>query len=79
MEKYCRAGQATDYSIIWRMRFACWVTKATDTHPEYLILIAFRQQQRLRERTSVSRYNTLPVVLADTSCLLSQPSTFPEP
>ena len=79
MEKYCRAGQATDYSIIWRMRFACWVTKATDTHPEYLILIAFRQQQRLRERTSVSRYNTLPVVLAVTSCLLSQPSTFPEP
>jgi len=25
---------------IWRMRFACWVTKATDKHPEYVILIA---------------------------------------
>ena len=26
---------------IWRMRTACWITKATDTHSEYLILIAF--------------------------------------
>jgi hypothetical protein len=25
---------------IRRMRFACWVTKATDKHPEYVILIA---------------------------------------
>jgi len=25
---------------IWRMRFACWVTKATDKHPEYVIRIA---------------------------------------
>ena len=23
------------------MRFACWITKATNTHPEYLIIIAF--------------------------------------
>jgi len=22
------------------MRFACWITKATDTHPELVILIA---------------------------------------
>jgi hypothetical protein len=26
---------------IWRMRFACWITKATNTHSEYVILIAF--------------------------------------
>ena len=26
------AGQATDNKIIGRMRFACWITKATDTH-----------------------------------------------
>ena len=26
---------------IWRMRFAYWVTKATNTHSEYVILIAF--------------------------------------
>ena len=38
---------------IRRMRFACWVTKATDTHSEYIILIAFPLQQWLRERASI--------------------------
>ena len=31
VEKCCRTGQATDDNIIRRMRFACWITKATDT------------------------------------------------
>jgi hypothetical protein len=31
MEKYGTARQATDDNIIRRMRFACWITKATDT------------------------------------------------
>jgi hypothetical protein len=35
---------------IWRMRIACWIPKATDTHSEYVILIALPQQQWLRER-----------------------------
>jgi len=26
---------------IWRMRIACWITKATNTRSEYVILIAF--------------------------------------
>jgi len=26
---------------IRRMHFACWITKATNTHSEYVILIAF--------------------------------------
>jgi hypothetical protein len=25
----------------WRLRFACWMTKAINTHLEYVILIAF--------------------------------------
>jgi len=25
----------------WRMCIACWITKATNTHSEYVILIAF--------------------------------------
>jgi hypothetical protein len=25
---------------VWRMRYACWITKATDTHSEYVMLIA---------------------------------------
>jgi hypothetical protein len=52
VEKYGRAGQATDDNIIWRMRFACWITKATDTHSERVILTDFPRQQRLRERAS---------------------------
>jgi hypothetical protein len=35
------------------MIFACWISKATDTHSEYVIFIAFPQQQWLRERVSV--------------------------
>jgi hypothetical protein len=27
--------------IIWHMRIACWIPKATKTHSEYVILIAF--------------------------------------
>jgi hypothetical protein len=44
-EKYGRARQAKDDNILLRMRFACWIIKATDTHSEYVILIAFPQQK----------------------------------
>jgi len=39
VEEHCRAGQATDDNIIWRMRVACWIRKATNTHSEYVILL----------------------------------------
>jgi len=35
-----RAGQVTGDNIIRSMRFACWITKSTDVHSEYVILIA---------------------------------------
>jgi hypothetical protein len=41
MEKYGTAGHATDDNTIRRMRFACWITKATDTDSEYEIVLAF--------------------------------------
>ena len=41
---------------IWRMRIACWIPKATNTHSEFVILIAFPLQQRFKERASMSRY-----------------------
>jgi len=44
VEKYCTAGEATDDLKIERMRFARWVIKATDTHPEFVTLIAFPRQ-----------------------------------
>jgi len=50
MEKYGMARQATDDNIIWRNQTASWITKATNTHSEYVILIAFPLQQWLRER-----------------------------
>jgi hypothetical protein len=56
--KYGRARQVTDDNIVWRMRIACWITKATDTHAlsEFVILIAFPRQQWLRERALLSRW-----------------------
>jgi hypothetical protein len=54
-KKYGRARQVTDDNIIRRMRFACRITKATDTHSEYVIFIAFTRQQWLRERASMLR------------------------
>ena len=39
---------------IWRI--ACWIPKATDTHSDYVILIAFPLQQWLHERALILRY-----------------------
>ena len=38
------------------MRFARWISKATNAHSEYVTLIAFSLQQWLRERASILRY-----------------------
>jgi hypothetical protein len=56
VEKYCRAGQSTDDNIIRRMRFAFWITEATDMHSECVMPIAFPLQQWLHERASMLRY-----------------------
>ena len=40
-KKYGRAGQATDGNIIRRMGFASWITKAADTHSEYVKRLLF--------------------------------------
>jgi hypothetical protein len=55
VEKYSTARQATDDNITRRMRFACWITKVTDIHSKYVILIAFPRQQWLRERALMLR------------------------
>ena len=44
-------------TTIRRMRFACWIPKATNTHSEYVILIAFPLQQWLHEHASMLRYS----------------------
>jgi hypothetical protein len=44
--------QVADNEIL-RMFFACWITKAIDTHSEYVILIACLLQKWLSECTSI--------------------------
>ena len=44
------------YMTIWRMRVACRIPKATNTHSEYVILNAFPLQQWLPERASMLRF-----------------------
>jgi len=53
VEKYSGNGQGTDENIIRRMRIASWITKASNTHLEYVMLIAFPRQQWLPELASV--------------------------
>ena len=64
MEKYGTASQATDANIIWRMHFVRCTTKATYTHSEYVILIAFPLQQWLRERSLELRYTYIASLVA---------------
>jgi hypothetical protein len=63
VEKYGTARQATDDNIIRRMRFACWVTKATDTHSEYVILIAFHRNSSYARAPGCYIIRILPVLL----------------
>ena len=55
VEKYRRAWRATGDTITGRMRFAYWITKAKDTHWEYVIYLANPRQQWLHERASMLR------------------------
>ena len=41
---------------MWRMRISYWITKATDTHSEYVILLAFPLLFWLQERASMLRH-----------------------
>jgi hypothetical protein len=48
------------------MRIASWISEATNTHSEYVIIIAFLQQQLLHERASILRYTYIAcIVLCD--------------
>jgi hypothetical protein len=44
------------------MRYAYWITEATDVHSDYVILIDFPHQQWLRERASVIPYTYIAFV-----------------
>jgi hypothetical protein len=42
-------------TTIWRLRFAYWLLKATNTHSEYVIHISFQGQKWLCQRASILR------------------------
>ena len=48
---------------ILRMRIVCWIPKATNTHSECIIIIAFLLQQWLHERALTSRYTYIVLLL----------------
>jgi len=61
------AERCQPQTTIWRMRIACWITKATHTHLQYVMLIAFPLQQWSQERASTLRYTYCLVLSTLTS------------
>jgi hypothetical protein len=43
---------------IWRMRIACWIPKATNSHSEYVTIFAFPLQHLLHARASLLRHTS---------------------
>jgi hypothetical protein len=60
---YVGAIQATDANMIRRMCFVCWIPKATDTHSECAIPIAFRGKNGYANVSQCCVVLTMPVLL----------------
>jgi hypothetical protein len=71
VEKRGGAREATDDNIILRMRFACWITKATHTHSTCGILFAFPRQQWLHSASQCYVIRALPVFCVLCWCCLA--------
>ena len=63
MEKYGKNRQATDGNITWRMRIAGWITKATNTHSEYVNIMAFPRGIWLCQRALLLRQTYISLLL----------------
>jgi hypothetical protein len=64
VEKCCKSGQTTDDNTTRRMRFASPITKATDTHSEYVILTAFPHDKNGYANAPQCKYTrTFPLML----------------
>jgi len=57
VKKFGRDRKATDDNITRRILFACWITKATNTHSEYERDIVFARQKYSCERASMLYLN----------------------
>jgi hypothetical protein len=60
---------------IWHKRFACWITKATNIHSEYVILTAVALHLWLHDRASMLSYTYIACLLKASSfpCVLPTP------
>jgi hypothetical protein len=67
VEKYGTARQATDDNIILRMRFACWITKATDTLRICNTSCFPTATMVTRKRLNITFIRALPLLFGDTS------------
>jgi len=63
VEKYDTAGQTTDDNTIRRMRLACRITKVTDTHSEYVVLLLSYGNNGYTNLPRRYVIRTLPVLL----------------
>jgi hypothetical protein len=66
VEKYGTDRRATDDNIIGRMRFECWISKATDTsqNMQYLLLSHFKNDYANAPQYYVYTYIAFLVYLA---------------
>ena len=67
VDKYGRAGQFTDNNIMGCMRFAYWVTTATDTHSE-CVMLAVPWQQWWSERAAVLYFKYVACLVFSWHC-----------
>jgi len=56
VEKCGRVRQATDENMILRMRIGGWITKATDTHSEYVSVSTATMITRTRLRVTLYKH-----------------------
>jgi hypothetical protein len=63
VEKHGRDGETTDGMIKRPACIACWITKATDTHKEYVTLLGFARQLWLCEAPQRQVTGILPLLL----------------
>jgi len=52
-------GPDGSHMTLWRIRISWWIRMSTNTHLDYVILIAFPPKQWLHERTSLLHYTCL--------------------
>ena len=64
-------------TTIWRMRIACWITKATYMHSEYVIFIVFLLQQLLDKCASMLRYTSIACLVTFNILLSYEPEDHP--